>query len=59
MATKPQILSLEIILRAYYLRAYKALHLSRVLYKFTPFYSKQTQFAGYSNERKPFYNKGL
>ena len=29
-----------------------ALHLSRVLYKFAPFYAKQTQFAGCSNERK-------
>ncbi len=43
-----------------YLRAYKApLHLSRVLYKFTPFYAKQTQFTKGQNERKFFYNKGL
>jgi hypothetical protein len=34
------------------LSAIVALHLSRVLYKFTPFYAKQTQFAKYSNERK-------
>jgi hypothetical protein len=35
------------------------LHLSRTLYKFTPFFAKQTQFAEYSNERKWHYNKGL
>ena len=39
-----------------YLRAYKApLHLSRVLYKFTPFYAKQTQFRTKSN----VYNRSL
>ncbi len=36
-----------------------ALHLSRVLYKFAPFYAKQTQFAGCSNERKLSNNKEL
>ncbi len=35
------------------------LHLSRVLYKSTPFYAKQTQFPKGQNERKFFYNKGL
>jgi len=35
------------------------LHLSRVLYKFAPFYAKQTQFPGCSNERKLSFNKGL
>ena len=35
------------------------LHLSRVLYKFTPFYAKQSQFAEYSNKRKTCYNNGL
>ena len=41
------------------LSAFAPLHLSRVLYKFAPFYAKQTQFAGYSNERKVFYNNEL
>ena len=36
-----------------------ALHLSRVLYKFTPFYAKQTQFPGCSNERKFNFNRVL
>ena len=35
-----------------YLRAYKALHLSRILYKSATFYAKQTQFPKKSNERK-------
>jgi len=34
------------------------LHLSRVLYKFTPFYAKQTQFAKKSNVyNRSFYNE--
>jgi len=46
--------------RLYFLlSAIVALHLSRVLYKFAPFYAKQTQFAGCSNERKFCFNKGL
>jgi len=35
------------------------LHLSRVLYKFTTFYAKQTQFAECSNERNFCHNNGL
>jgi len=35
------------------------LHLSRVLYKFTLFYAKQTQFTECSNKRKHCYNNGL
>ena len=39
--------------RLYFLlSAIVALHLSRVLYKFAPFYAKQTQFAKKSSERK-------
>ena len=41
------------------LSAFAPLHLSRVLYKSTPFYAKQTQFTEYSNERKVCYNNGL
>ncbi len=41
------------------LSAIIALHLSRILYKSTPFYAKQTQFAKYSNERKYCFNKVL
>jgi len=42
-----------------YLRAYKALHLSRTLYKSATFYTKQTQFPKKSNERKRFFTNGL
>jgi hypothetical protein len=46
--------------RSYFLlSAIVALHLSRVLYKFAPFYAKQTQFADRSNKRKLIHNKGL
>ena len=38
--------------KALYLRAYKALHLSRILYKSATFYAKQTQFPKKSNELK-------
>ena len=42
-----------------YLRAYKALHLSRTLYKSATFYAKQTQFPKGQNERKFYFNNGL
>ena len=35
------------------------LYLSRILYKSTPFYAKQTQFQGYPNESKYLFTKGL
>ena len=35
------------------------LHLSRILYKSAPFYAKQTQFAGWSNEYILINNNGL
>jgi len=55
MSNESQNLPREMILRAY-----KApLYLSRNLYKFTPFYAKQTQFAKKSNVYKPIYDKQL
>jgi len=46
--------------RLYFLlSAIVALHLSRALYKFAPFYAKQSQFAGCPNEHKLCFNKGL
>jgi hypothetical protein len=47
MATEFQNLPFSCLPRLYFLlSAIVALHLSRVLYKFTPFYAKQTQFTG-------------
>ena len=42
-----------------YVRAYKALHLSRTLYKSATFYAKQTQFSGRPNEHKYFSKNDL
>jgi hypothetical protein len=45
MASESQNLPFSCLPRLYFLlSAVVALHLSRVLYKFTPFYAKQTQF---------------
>ena len=53
MATEAQNLPFSCLPRLYFLlSAIVALHLSRVLYKFAPFYAKQSQFTGRSNERK-------
>jgi hypothetical protein len=60
MATEFQNLPFSCLPRLYFLlSAIVALHLSRVLYKFTPFYAKQTQFAKCSNERNLFLYSGL
>jgi len=45
--------------KALYLRAYKALHLSRILYKSALIYAKQTQFPECSNEHKLIINNAL
>jgi len=42
-----------------YLRAYKALHLSRTLYKSATFYAKQTQFPKGQNELKLLVHKRI
>jgi len=58
MSTEAQNLPFACLPRLYFLlSAIVALHLSRVLYKFAPFYAKQTQFAKKSNAyNRSFYN---
>ena len=46
-------------LRAYYLRAYKALHLSRVLYKSTLFMQNKPNFDKGQNKPNPLYKRDL
>jgi len=60
MAAEAQNLPFACLPRLYFLlSAIVALHLSRVLYKFTPFYAKQSQIAECSNERNFCHNNGL
>jgi hypothetical protein len=60
MATEAQNLPFSSLPCLYFLlSAIVALHLSRVLYKFTPFYAKQTQFPKNQNEIKLLFNKDL
>ena len=60
MATEAQNLPFSCLPCLYFLlSAIIALHLSRVLCEFAPFYAKQTQFPKNQNEHKLLFRRGL